>query len=341
MAAWLGKGRAGVVVATLVLSGAACGQAGDASPQPETGEAEATAERINPMISLHQAGQPVFGLYAPSPRVRRPPGSEDASAPPPAEKTPDQLASETLAFQGSDFVFDGTMEGGVDAGLPPFTAYRNAMTAAGASARTHPIMVKMDVIRTDPEAAVRDIGRQLDLGVSGIMFVEVESAEELRTGLAAMRYPEHGGTRADGVGEAPAYWGVGEAEYREKADLWPLNPRGELINWTIIETPEGLRNVREIAAVEGIGVLWPGAGSLRGVFTTTGPDGERVFDEAAWEASIQSVLAACKEFNIPCGYPANASDIQMRMEQGFEVFVMGWGESGFETVRVGREAAGR
>ena len=100
-------------------------------------------------------------------------------------------------------------------------------------------------------------------------------------------------------------------------------------------------NVREIAAVEGIGVLWPGAGTLRRLFSTVDEDGQRVLDEEAWEAAIQKVLAACKEFDVACGYPANANDIEERMRQGFSVFVMGWGESGFTTVDVGRRAAGR
>jgi len=33
--------------------------------------------------------------------------------------------------------------------------------------------------------------------------------------------------------------------------------------------------VREIAAVKGIGVLWPGAGTLRGIFSTTDANGQR------------------------------------------------------------------
>ena len=44
---------------------------------------------------------------------------------------------------------------------------------------------------------------------------------------------------------------------------------------------------------------------------------------------------------MPCGYPANASDIEMRMGQGFTVFVMSWGENGFATIDVGRRASGR
>jgi 4-hydroxy-2-oxoheptanedioate aldolase len=240
----------------------------------------------------------------------------------------------------SDYVFDGSMERGVEAALPTFLEFKDAMQAAGARAATHPFMVKMAKIE-DAAQTTRDVGMQLDAGVSGIMFVEVESAEEARMGLEAMRYATQGGTRPDGVGSAPSYWGLSEAEYREKADLWPLNPEGELISWVIVESHEGLANVREIAAVPGIGVLWPGAGTLRGLFSTMDDEGRRVLDEEAWEHSIQQVLSACKEFDVPCGFPANASDIEMRMEQGFSVFVMGWGEAGFETVEMGRGLAGR
>ena len=54
------------------------------------------------------------------------------------------------------------------------------------------------------------------------------------------------------------------------------------------------------------------------------------------------MLAACKEFKVPCGYPANADDIEMRMKQGFSVFVIqSWSDAGFKTVEIGRAAAGR
>jgi 4-hydroxy-2-oxoheptanedioate aldolase len=233
------------------------------------------------------------------------------------------------------------MERSVDDALSAFAGLVGAMQAAGASTRSNPLVVKMQEIGTDYDAARAAIAKQLDAGVSTIMFVGVESAEEVRQGLAAMRFASNGGTRPDVVGRAPAYWGVSDAEYRRKADLWPLNPEGELLNWTIVESHEGLAHVREIAAVEGIGVLWPGAGTLRGLFSSTNAAGERTLDVEAWENSIQTVLAACKEFDIPCGYPANASDIEMRMQQGFSVFVMGWGESGFATVDLGRRVAGR
>jgi 4-hydroxy-2-oxoheptanedioate aldolase len=311
-------------------------------------------KRLNPMIELMAAKKPIFGLYAPSNRrFGGGPGGPGGAARPtapavdmPAPKSPAELAGEALAHTNTDFIFDGTMEGNFDRALPTFTDFVKGMAASGSFKKnggqlTHPLVVKMNEIAPDHAAAAVNIGKQLNLGVSGIMFVSVESAAEAQAGINAMRFKSKGGTRSEDVGQAPALWGVTEKEYKEKSDLWPLNPNGELINWTIIESKEGLEKVREIAAVKGIGVLWPGAGTLRGLFTTQQPDGTRKLDEAAWEAAIQKVLAACKEFNVACGYPASANDIELRMKQGFSVFVMNWGDQGFKAIEVGRKAAGR
>jgi 2-keto-3-deoxy-L-rhamnonate aldolase RhmA len=114
------------------------------------------------------------------------------------------------------------------------------------------------------------------------------------------------------------------------------------VNFTIVESEKGLSNLRAIAAVKGIGVLFPGAGTLRGVFSKPDSTGRRVTDEVAWENSIQQVLSACKEFNIPCGYPANDSTMmQRRIKEGFTVFITAWGENGFKAVEVGKRAGGR
>ena len=165
------------------------------------------------------------------------------------------------------------MEGDFDRALPPFPELMNGMTTAGILIKSpkprlsKSVVVKMNEIAPDPAKAAVNIGKQLNLGVTGIMFVSVESAEEVKAGIAAMRFKSKGGTRPDDVGNAPAFWGMSEKEYKEKADLWPLNPNGELVNWTIVESKAGLEKVREIAAVKGIGVLWPGAGTLRGLFS--------------------------------------------------------------------------
>ncbi len=325
---------------------------------------EAAKPRINPMVALLEQRQPIFGLYAPSARAgrggaRR--GAPDASPPAPPAKTPADLAKETLAFTASDFIFDGSMEDGVDRGLPAYTEYLGALSEAGllitepSPHLSHALVVKMQEIAPDVANASELIGRQLNAGVTTIMFVGTKSAAEVDAGLKAMRFTSRGGTRDEHtVGNAPKLWGLSEADYRKRAGLWPLDPDGELVNWTIVESQAGLAHVREIAAVKGIGVLWPGAGTLRQVFSSPklGADGQpeigangrpvTVFDAAGWEQAIQQVLSACKEFNVPCGYPSNtAEDMEMRYKQGFRVFVGGWGENGFKMVRHGREIGGR
>ena len=225
--------------------------------------------RLNPVIELLEQKKPVFGLYAPSnrrggPGGRGAPGGAPAAAPAPApEKSPAELAKEAVTYKNSDFVFDGSMEGGLERALPAFSALVAGMKDAGALTKsplrlTHPLIVKTPELT---EASIHaDIAKQLDLGVSGLMLPKAESAEQVRAAIAAMRFKSKGGTRPDAVDPRRLSGGISEAEYKQRADVWPLNPEGELINWTIIESKEGLAKVREIAAVKGIGVLWPGAG---------------------------------------------------------------------------------
>jgi 4-hydroxy-2-oxoheptanedioate aldolase len=318
-------------------------------------------EHMNPVIDLLAANKAVFGMApASNPRAPRGGGAADPSTPaPPAPpmKTPLELAKETLAYPLSDYIFNGSMEGGLDPRPNPngnpagpgayatFAEFTNALHEAGALVNKrlpHPIFLKTPKFAPDPVKGADNISRQLDLGVSGIIMVGVESAAEVEKAIAAMRYPSKGGTRPDRVGSAAAYWGLSDAAYKEKADLWPLNPNGELMLWVIVESKEGLAHVREIAAVKGISAMFPGAGTLRGVFTTTDANGQRTVDQAGWENANQQVLAACKEFHVPCGYPASATDVETRLQQGFSVFVIQqWNDAGFKTVEIGRKAAGR
>ena len=165
---------------------------------PPSGHAQ-SAQRLNPMITLHEQGMPVFGLYAPRARTAR--GRRGGGATAGQPKSRAELASEILGYGSSDFVFDGSMERSVDDALSAFAGLVGAMQAAGASTRSNPLVVKMQEIGTDYDAARAAIAKQLDAGVSTIMFVGVESAEEVRQGLAAMRFAAH--DRMSSVGHPP------------------------------------------------------------------------------------------------------------------------------------------
>ena len=169
-------------------------------------------KRHNPVIDLLEQGKPVFGLYAPSNRRFNPPGAPAPSPAPP--KTPLELARNAVAYKSADYIFDGSMEGDFEKAYPEFATFTKAMSEAGVVAKTpvlrltHPLVVKMTEIAPDPVKAVERIGRQLDLGVSGVVFVGVESADQVKTGLAAIRYKKDGSPRGYHAVSAPAFCGL-------------------------------------------------------------------------------------------------------------------------------------
>lgn len=159
-----------------------------------------------------------------------------------------------------------------------------------------------------------------------------------------MRFTAKGGTRPEsGVGLAAAYWKLTEAEYRQKADPWPLNPKGELVLWAIVESKKGIANIREIAQVPGLTVIVVGAGTLGGVFSSTGADGQRVRDQVGFDAGVSAILSACNEFKVACSYPANnPKEIEELMARGFTVFTMQRRDTAaFDAIAAGRKLAGR
>ena len=326
-------------------------------------------KHLNPVVDLLASRTPVFGTAMPAAGGgggggnRGGGGAAAAGAPatpapaPAPAKTPLDLAKDALAHPDIDYFFTGGMERAVLTGrnggpgpIVAFTDFAAALVEAGGikKGRILPLAAKTPNISradapADPAVYIPNISAQLNAGVSIFNFVEVDNVDEITKGINAMRFASKGGTRPETIGDAAKYWGLTEKEYRDKADVWPLNPNGELLAWAIIETKEGVEKVRDIAQVKGLSAVIVGAGTLGGVYATTNPDGSRgPRDNEAWEAAIQKILAACKEFKKPCGYPAYDNDIEARMKQGFDVFIIqNFGERGFKAVEIGRQVSGR
>lgn len=175
----------------------------------------------------------------------------------------------------------------------------------------------------------------LDQGAHGIIAPHIETAEQARHLIRSMRYPQRVGSsdmeptglRGSGPGNAVRYWGVSGAEYLEKADLWPLDPNGELLNMIQIENKIGISNVAEIAKVPGVSMLMAAPGDLGMAY---GGDAD------AAEEAIQTVLRAATAAGLPCAITANASNVERRIREGFRVLI-----GGPEMIAVGRRAAGR
>jgi len=185
-------------------------------------------------------------------------------------------------------------------------------------------------VRIPPYARERNqwvIKQTLDAGAYGLVLPHLDSVEGAAAAVRSARYPQGRGVADfEPAGErgwwpwgAAEYWGISPEDYYERADLWPLDPNGELLLMGIIENERGVENIREILEqVKGIGAIWVGSGDLS---VSMGLRGDLEHPDV--EAAGLQVLAACKDFGVPCGAVAGQRyDAKYRLEQGFQIIVL-------------------
>jgi 4-hydroxy-2-oxoheptanedioate aldolase len=169
----------------------------------------------------------------------------------------------------------------------------------------------------------------LDMGAMGVVFPHIETRAAAVEAIRSMRYPpqrgskipEPAGRRGWGPGRAAAAWGFPVNEYAfQRADVWPLNPNGELFAMIMIETAEGVKNIDDIIKVPGIGAIFIGASDL-GVSLGVGPPVAGGANAPETEAAVQKVLKACLAAHVACAYPVlgDANDLKKRLGEGFKV----------------------
>lgn len=95
------------------------------------------------------------------------------------------------------------------------------------------------------------IARALDWGAHGIMIPHVNTVAEAAACVDAMRYPPHG------------HRGVSRSTRACDYGLRPLQIDPPPLFMAQLETIDGVRNAREIAAVEGVDVLFVGPADLQ------------------------------------------------------------------------------
>jgi 4-hydroxy-2-oxoheptanedioate aldolase len=162
----------------------------------------------------------------------------------------------------------------------------------------------------------------LDIGLHGIIFNGVDRPQQALLAVRSMRYPqlkgskyyEPNGIRGSGPANATWLWGLNGQEYERRADLWPLNPDGDLLAMLMIESVEGLENVEAIASTPGVGALFVGAGADLTRALGVRPGSPEV------EAGFQRVLRACKTHRIGCAVTANTgADVERRVKEGWTI----------------------
>ena len=166
------------------------------------------------------------------------------------------------------------------------------------------------------------VKQALDIGLMGVIFNGVDTREQALAAVQSMRYPQLRGSKyfepAGKRGAAPTLatwiWGLTTEEYERHADLWPLNPEGDLLAIAMIETVEGLKNIDAILSTPGIGATFIGnANDLRHSMGVP-------VNSPEVETARQTILAGCKRHNVACGITvANGMEMVRRLDEGWKM----------------------
>jgi len=185
----------------------------------------------------------------------------------------------------------------------------------------------------------------LDLGVYGIIWPHIATVEQARNAVAACRYPrlktaplyEPAGLRGDGPTAAARYWGLTQQEYYARADVWPLNPKGEIFVILMIEDTEGIRNLDAILTqVPGIGAILIGEGDLSQELGVP-----RQYEHPEVLKHMAQVVATGRKHNVPVGHPhVDAANVERVLKEGYR-FLMAAPTRGYAALEKGKQLAGR
>lgn len=167
----------------------------------------------------------------------------------------------------------------------------------------------------------------LDVGAAfGVVLAHCDKREWVEEGVIAIRYPPFRnddsprprGLRGFGPTGA-AIWGLTGSQYAQVADLWPLDPNGELLFIPLLESNEAINRLGSMLTVPGVGATVIGTADLHADMGFAGQSGVPEV-----EAQIQKAAEIAGRLGVPIGLPAgSAAEIQRRIAQGFRVFVVG------------------
>ena len=272
---------------------------------------------MNHVIECLRRGEVVFGVFA---------TSRDADAAIEMARNPDW-----------DFVFYDMEHAPFD--VEGFRRYLQflldpaALRAQGPTPRFRPVLARVPAYGREPGQWMAK--QVLDQGAHGVIVPHIENGAQALQFVRGLRYPHQpgcadaapDGQRGFGAQHAARYWGLTPTDYQRVADLWPLDPDGQLLSMALVENPNGVDHIDEIVRTPGLSVVTAAPGDI----------GVSYGDPTAAEAAIQRVRAACQAAGVACGMTAGPQDVARRVAEGFSVIMV----TNADALRLGRAAAGR
>lgn len=163
-----------------------------------------------------------------------------------------------------------------------------------------------------PRGEYHFLARGLDIGLTGLMIPMVETADEAGRIVEATRYPPMG---RRGAAFGFAHDGYAGGDPADKI----AHANAETLVIAQIETERGLANVNEIAATDGIDVLWVGHFDLTNFLGVPGQ-----FQAPIYLDAVGEVVRAARQHGKGLGFmPADSAWAQEYRGYGFNMLAVG------------------
>jgi 4-hydroxy-2-oxoheptanedioate aldolase len=283
--------------------------------------------RVNRVIELLGRGQPVYSSTIAEPSYER--GREQART------WADCLILDLEHHPFAPAALHAFMRGLVDGGP----------TASGH--RTPAVIVTLPTDGSSEEVVRANawmVRQALAAGVHGLLLCHAETAAAVKAFVAAARYPFHKGGVGEGLDEgrrgaggqagAAAIWGLSPAAYLDCADVWPLNPAGELLLGLKIENRRALDNVEASTAVPGVAFAEWGPGDMGMAFGHKDAHDPPYPPEMT--AARARVKAACDRAGVAFLEMVRADDVVDQIARGVRI-----GAATPEAAEIGRRHTNR
>lgn len=263
-------------------------------------------KRINKCIKLLEQGQPIYYIDGEG-------GYEQG-------KALAQTWADYILYDMEHAPYDVTqlrqfMQGLVDGGPTP------------SGHRTPAVVVTLPVLGLDAQTMKGGswmLQQVLACGIHGVHLCRARDPEAVRIFVQSTRYPHHKqaiekiGEGLRGFGShkfAAIIWGIDEETYFERADVWPLNPQGEIMLGIKIEDRHALANAEASTRVPGIAFAEWGPRDMGLSYGLTSGRADPPLPKVLQDAGNR-VLSACKAANVFFLDNVLPENVTQRIEEG-------------------------
>ncbi|MFH1738043.1 MAG: aldolase/citrate lyase family protein [bacterium] len=168
------------------------------------------------------------------------------------------------------------------------------------------------------------IKQVLDAGAFGVVVPHCDTARDAERVVKACRYPqpegdphpEPAGARGASPWLCSYLWGLTMPEYTERADVWPLDPSGDLLAIIMIESVEAVEDIDNILSVPGIGAIIFGPYDYS---FSCGAYGDTKNPKVL--KARETVRQACERHNVPLIALVSEENLEQMLEEKSQILL--------------------